>query len=150
MSARETVTDVGSKVMNATHKAILKVSGGRWLKQPFGMPALELHVTGRKSGQRRTVMLTTPIHDETRVVIVASKGGDDRDPEWYRNLVANPDVEITLDGATKPYVARTASAEEKAQLWPEIVKAYKGYAGYQERTTRDIPVVICTPAGASG
>jgi deazaflavin-dependent oxidoreductase (nitroreductase family) len=145
MSVRESFVDVGAKAMNAGHKAILKVSGGRWLKKPFGMPALELHVTGRRSGQRRTVMLTTPIHDDTRVVLVASKGGDDRDPEWYRNLVAHPDVEITLDGETKPYLARTATAEEKAQLWPEIVAAYKGYGGYQERTTRDIPVVICTP-----
>lgn len=149
MSAKESVTDVGAKVMNAVHKAILKLSGGRWLRSPFGMPALELHVTGRTSGRRRTVMLTTPIHDDTRVVVVASKGGDDRDPEWYRNLVAHPDVEITLHGETKPYLARTATPEEKAQLWPDIVKAYKGYAGYQERTERDIPVVICTPASAS-
>ncbi len=137
------MTDIGAKVMNAGHRLILKVSGGRWLRSPFGMPAVELHVTGRKSGQRRTVMLTTPIHDEHRIVLIASKGGDDRHPDWYRNLVANPDVEITMDGTTRPMRARTATPEEKAELWPDVVKAYKGYAGYQQRTERDIPVVIC-------
>jgi deazaflavin-dependent oxidoreductase (nitroreductase family) len=109
------------------------------------MPAVELHTTGRKSGQRRTVILTAPIHDEDRIVVIASKGGDDRHPDWYTNLVAQPDVEITRDGITKPYRARTATAEEKAEMWPTVVRSYKGYAGYQKRTDRDIPVVICEP-----
>ena len=76
---------------------------------------------------------------------MASKGGDDRNPEWYLNLTANPGVDVTLNGTTTPMRARTASAEEKAELWPTIVAAYKGYAGYQKRTDRDIPVVICEP-----
>ncbi len=107
--------------------------------------AVELHTTGRKSGSRRSCMLTAPIHDEQRTVLVASKGGDDRDPDWYGNLVAEPDIELTIAGTTRPMRASTASAEEKAELWPQIVSAYKGYAGYQSRTTRDIPVVICEP-----
>ena len=78
-------------------------------------------------------------------MLVASKGGDDRHPEWYLNLTANPEVELTVDGATRPMRARTASTEEKAELWPRIVSAYRGYGGYQRRTTRDIPVVICEP-----
>jgi deazaflavin-dependent oxidoreductase (nitroreductase family) len=145
MSLQQTVTDYGAKAMNAIHRLILKVSGGRWLKTPFGMPALQLHTVGRKSGKRRSVMLTAPIHDADRVVIVASKGGDDRHPEWYLNLTANPDVEVTIDDETRPMRARTASTEEKAELWPTIIAAYKGYDGYQQRTTRDIPVVICEP-----
>jgi deazaflavin-dependent oxidoreductase (nitroreductase family) len=144
----DTTTDIGMKVMNVLHKAILRVSGGRILNTAFGMPAIQLHTIGRKSGQRRSTMLTTPVHDDSKVVIVASKGGDDRDPLWYRNLSANPAVEITLEGKTRPYLARTASAEEKAALWPQITAAYKGYAGYQEKTTRDIPVVICEPVTA--
>jgi deazaflavin-dependent oxidoreductase (nitroreductase family) len=143
MALKDTLTDLGMKGMNLGHRAILKASGGRLLKQPFGMPTVELHTTGRKTGQRRSTLLTTPIHDDNRVVLVASKGGDDRDPLWYRNLVADPDVEVTLAGTTRPMRARTASADEKAELWPEIVKSYKGYAGYQKRTERDIPVVIC-------
>src|SRR5580658_6293651 len=99
----DTTTDIGMKVMNVLHKAILRVSGGRILNTAFGMPAIQLHTIGRKSGQRRSTMLTTPVHDDSKVVIVASKGGDDRDPLWYRNLSANPAVEITLEGKTRPY-----------------------------------------------
>ena len=78
-------------------------------------------------------------------MLVASKGGDDRHPDWYHNLVDQPDVEVTIDGETTPMRARTADPAEKAALWPTIVAAYKGYAGYQRRTERDIPVVICEP-----
>jgi deazaflavin-dependent oxidoreductase (nitroreductase family) len=90
-------------------------------------------------------MLTAPIHEPDRLVLVASKGGDDRHPDWYHNVVAHPDIEITDRGETRKMRARTATAEEKAELWPQIVAAYKGYAGYQKRTGRDIPVVICEP-----
>ena len=134
-----------TRSMNRAHRLIWKVSGNRLLRNPFGMPAVELHTTGRKSGQRRTVILTTPIHDDSRIVVIASKGGDDRHPDWYTNLVAQPDVEITKDGVTAPYRARTATPEEKAEMWPLVTKAYKGYAGYQRKTDRDIPVVICEP-----
>jgi deazaflavin-dependent oxidoreductase (nitroreductase family) len=79
------------------------------------------------------------------VVLVASKGGDDRDPQWYRNLSANPDVEVTIDGSTRKMRARTATPDEKAALWPDIVAAYKGYDGYQKRAEREIPVIICEP-----
>ena len=139
MSRMDTIT----KSMNTLHRLIWKVSGNRLLQNPMGMPAVELHTTGRKSGQRRTVILTAPIHDESRVVVIASKGGDDRNPDWYTNLVADPDIEITRDGTTAPYRARTATPEEKAEMWPVVVEKYKGYAGYQRKTDRDIPVVIC-------
>jgi deazaflavin-dependent oxidoreductase (nitroreductase family) len=131
------------------HRAALRATGGRLGKTVFGMEAVELHTTGRKSGQRRSVMLTAPIISDDRVVLVASKGGDDRDPEWYRNLVFEPNVELTVGGETIPMTARTASSEEKAELWPQIVAAYKGYAGYQEKTEREIPVVICEPRAGS-
>jgi deazaflavin-dependent oxidoreductase (nitroreductase family) len=134
------------KAMNLTHRGVLAVSGGRLGRRIGTMPVVELHTTGRSSGKRRSTMLTAPIHGDDRVVLVASKGGDDRDPDWYRNLVADPNVELTIDGTTRSMVARTASAEEKQELWPQIVEAYRGYAGYQRRTDRDIPVVICEPA----
>ena len=142
---RKPLVDAGFKMMNATHRAVLFVTGGRFPRSLFGMAPVELRTTGRKSGQPRLTMLTSPVHDEHRVVLVASKGGDDRDPQWYRNLTRNPDVEITMAGETKKMRARTASPEEKAALWPDIVATYKGYARYQERADRDIPVVICEP-----
>ncbi len=143
MNVQQAITDVGGKVMSRSHRVILKLSGGRVLHSAFGMPAVELQTIGRTSGKRRSTMLTSPVHDQDRVVLVASKGGDDRDPQWYGNLKANPDVEITMAGVTRAMRARTASPEERATLWPQIVQAYKGYGGYQEKTERTIPVVIC-------
>jgi deazaflavin-dependent oxidoreductase (nitroreductase family) len=149
MSTSDTMTDLMMKTMNMVHKGLLAVSGGRIGGQLGSMPAVELHTTGRTSGKRRSVMLTAPVHGGGRYVLVASKGGDDRDPEWYRNLVFEPNVELTVGGETIPMTARTASSEEKAELWPQIVAAYKGYAGYQEKTEREIPVVICEPRAGS-
>ena len=112
------------------------------------MQPVELTTIGRKTGLRRATLLTSPIYAEDRVVLVASKGGYSDDPIWYKNLAANPEVEITVGEGTRKMRARTASPDEKATLWPELVKVYKGYAGYQRNTTRDIPVVICEPSPA--
>ena len=109
------------------------------------MKVVELHTVGRKTGKERATMLTAPIAENDRVVLVASKGGDHRDPDWYRNLVAEPDVELTIDGQRSPWRARTATAQEKADLWPQITSTYGGYRDYQRRTDREIPVVICRP-----
>ena len=70
---------------------------------------------------------------------------DDRDPLWYKNLQADPEVEITMQGTHRLMTARTATAEERAELWPRITSAYKGYAGYERKTEREIPVVLCDP-----
>lgn len=111
------------------------------------MQTLELHTIGRKSGERRSTLLSSPVFGPDRIIVIASLGGASHHPAWYLNLVANPHVEITVRGETKPYIARTASAEEKAELWPEITRGFGNpYAGYQRSTTRDIPVVICEPA----
>lgn len=135
----------GAWALENGHRALLALTGGRWPRRVLGMAPVELHTTGRKSGQRRSTMLTAPICEAGRVVLVASKGGHSENPDWYRNLVAEPDVELTIDGELRPMVARTASPAEKAELWPRITAAYKGYDGYQRSTDRDIPVVICTP-----
>jgi deazaflavin-dependent oxidoreductase (nitroreductase family) len=147
---RHRIKDIGTRVMSWTHRVVLKLSGGRLLRRPFGMPAVELHTVGRKSGAPRSTMLASPVHDDRRVVLVASKGGDERDPDWYLNAMAHPDVEVTIDGVTRAMRARTASAAERADLWPQIVAAYKGYEGYQRKTQRSIPVVICEPLDAGG
>lgn len=149
VNAKNVVKDAQLKAMNALHRAVLAASGGRLLRKPFGMDTVELRTVGRKSGRPRTTMLTAPVHDGDTIVLVASKGGDDRDPDWYRNLVAHPEVEITIAGRTQAMRARTATPEEKQELWPRITSAYKGYAGYQRKTDRDIPVVICEPRPAA-
>jgi len=145
MNPKQRGVDLGFKVLNATHRAALHLSAGRVGGSIKGMPMVELLTIGRKSGVVRSTMLLAPVEDGTRVVLVASKGGDDRDPDWYRNLVAHPDVELTMNGQQRPMRARPATLEEEGLLWPRVVKSYKGYASYRERTTRDIPLVICEP-----
>jgi deazaflavin-dependent oxidoreductase (nitroreductase family) len=85
------------------------------------------------------------VQDGESVVLVASYGGDDRHPQWFLNLRDNPEVEITMEGNTRQLRARVASPEEKATLWPRVVAAHRGYGQYQQRTDRDIPLVICEP-----
>jgi deazaflavin-dependent oxidoreductase (nitroreductase family) len=79
------------------------------------------------------------------LVLVASFGGDDRHPAWYLNLQANPEVRVTTAGSTRTMIARTATEEERVELWPQITSVFEGYARYQERTERPIPVVILEP-----
>jgi len=109
------------------------------------MPVVKLTTTGRKSGKKRDTMLTSPLQDGDNVVLIASYGGDDRHPAWYLNLRDTPEVQATMTGSSRPMRARTATEAEKAEMWPKIVSAYKGYAGYQQKTDRDIPVVILEP-----
>jgi deazaflavin-dependent oxidoreductase (nitroreductase family) len=139
------VTDLGMRAMNGGHRMLLAATGGRVGWTIGTMQTVELHTTGRSSGKRRSTMLTSPVHEDGRYVLVASKGGDDRHPFWYLNLVAQPDVELSIRGVTRPFRARPASSVEKAALWPRIVAAYPGYGAYQGKTEREIPVVICEP-----
>jgi deazaflavin-dependent oxidoreductase (nitroreductase family) len=145
MANPDWVSSMGAWMLETGHRTLLFVTGGRFPHRVMGMQTLELHTIGRTSGQRRSTMLTAPIIDDRRVVVVASKGGHSDHPDWYKNLAANPEVELTIDGETRPMRARTATADEKAELWPQIVQRYKGYEGYQRNTDRDIPVVICEP-----
>ncbi len=131
--------------INDLHRTVFRLSKGRIANRGMGMPVVMLTTTGRKSGRLRTTMLTSPVQDGDRYVLVASNGGDDRDPAWLLNLQANPTVEVSIDGTTRAMTARVASLDEKAELWPRVVAGYKGYANYQTRTDRDIPLVILTP-----
>lgn len=145
MTISDKVTEAGAWGLENGHRLLLALTGGRFPKKVLGMQTLELHTIGRTSGQRRSTLLTAPLYSKDRVVVVASKGGHSTNPDWYKNLAANPDVEITVDDVTTPWTARTATPAEKDELWPRIIEAYSGYDGYQQRTDRDIPVVICTP-----
>jgi len=145
MKINRTVLALANRALEGTHRALLTVTGGRWPHRMGRIQLLELHTIGRKTGQRRSTLLSTPLQEEGRLILVASKGGYPDDPIWYKNLVANPDIEITIEGTTTPMTARTASPTERAELWPRIVEAYSGYAGYQKRADREIPVVICEP-----
>lgn len=123
---------------------VYRLSGGRVMGRMGAAPILLLTTVGRKSGKKRTVPLLY-LEDAGRFAIVASYAGAPRHPAWFRNLEANPQVDLQVRNRKFAATARQASPEEKSQLWPRLVAIYPAYADYQKRTTRDIPVVIVSP-----
>jgi len=144
------LADLGFRILNAVHRSVLRASGGRIGRRAFGMEVIELVTIGRRSGQRRLTMLTVPVIEGDSLVLVASKGGDQRDPDWMKNLVATPQIEVTMRGERRRMLARLASNEEHARLWPQVVASYGPYDHYRQRAHRTIPLVICTPDGVEG
>ncbi len=107
-----------------------------------GTQTLLLTTTGRRSGEPRTTPLIYAPHGDGAYTIVASKGGYDEHPAWYLNLSEQPEVEVQVKGDVFKAVARTASAEEKRELWPTMVAEWPAYDEYQQKTDREIPVVV--------
>lgn len=139
-------SDLTLKAMNTIHRSLLKLTGGRVGWTAGNMAVLELTTVGRKTGEKRAVMLTSPIQDGDSMLIVASRGGDDHHPAWFLNLRADPAVEVALRAkAPTPMTARIVTAEERVDLWPRITAVYKNYGGYQARTDREIPLVWLDP-----
>jgi deazaflavin-dependent oxidoreductase (nitroreductase family) len=139
-------SDLGFKAMNAFHRSVLAITGGRIGWRAGGMPVAELTTTGRKSGRLHTVMLTSPVQEGDTVVVVGSRGGDDRNPAWFLNLLDHPEVEVAFAGKPKkPMRARVATSAERAALWPRVTAASEGYANYQTKTDREIPLVLLEP-----
>jgi len=136
-------SDFALKTMNSLHRGLLKVTGGRLGRTAGGMPVLAVTTTGRKTGRQHTVMLTSPVQTPTAYVVVASRGGDDKHPEWFLNLRANPQVEVSIeDGPMQRRHARVATPQERAEMWPNVTAKYGNYAKYQTKTTREIPLVL--------
>ena len=106
-----------------------------------GTITLLLTTTGRKTGKKHTTPLIYQPYGDTYLV-VASKGGAPRHPEWYLNLTANPEVEVQVLGDRFKARARTAKPEEKADMWKAMAATWPPYDEYQRKTDRDIPVVV--------
>ena len=139
-------SDLALKAMNAVHRIVLKLSGGRRGWEAANMPVLELTTTGRKSGKLHSVMLTSPVREGPAIVVVASRGGDDRHPAWFLNLRKNPEVEVAMSGWSRRRMrARIATPEEQARLWPLVIAEYRNYGTYQTKTEREIPLVLLEP-----
>ena len=111
-----------------------------------GLPIIVVATRGAKSGNVRKNPLMKVEHDG-QYALVASKGGSPENPEWYHNLVAHPD-EVLIQVGPEPFAVtiREISGDEKAQWWKRAVAAYPPYAEYQEKTARQIPVFIASPA----
>jgi deazaflavin-dependent oxidoreductase (nitroreductase family) len=115
-------------------------SGGTQATDMKGSPCLLLDVKGRNSGQwRRTVLIYGRDGDD--YLVVASYGGAPEDPQWYRNLVANPRVRLRVKTERFDAIAETLSPQDKARVWPKLVEIFAPYEDYQRKTERDIPVV---------
>jgi deazaflavin-dependent oxidoreductase (nitroreductase family) len=136
------------KLVNALTGAnvwIYRRTGGRIGGRLSHAPVLLVDHVGRRSGQARTTPLLY-LANGSDLVIVASRGGSDATPAWWLNLKASPATTVQVGAERRRVIARQATPEEKAVLWPKLVAMYGDYAAYQQRTTREIPVVILSPA----
>ena len=129
------------KTLSAIHRSIYSASGGRVGNRIAGMPVLLLTTKGRKTGKRRTSPLTY-FEEHGAIVLVASYGGRPYNPGWFENLVAAGEAEVTIGREQRSVSGRRATPDERARLWPRIVETYDGYAKYQAKTSREIPLVI--------
>lgn len=131
--------------LTGAHTFIYRASGGlAGRKVPGSPPMLLLDHKGAKSGRQRVTPLVY-VEDGDDVVIVASKGGNPKHPAWFHNLRANPDTTVQIGRERRDVHARVATAEERPRLWRKAVKTYGGYRGYQQRTDREIPLVVLEP-----
>ncbi len=109
-----------------------------------GRPVVLVTIRGARSGKLRYTPLMRVEHDG-RYALVASKGGAPDHPQWYRNLLAHPHVELQDADVTGDYLAREVSADERARWWERSVAAYPPYEEYQQKTDRQIPVLVLEP-----
>lgn len=128
------------------HTLAYRASGGRVGHTIPGVPGkmLLLDHVGARSGVKRTSPLLY-FRDGENLVLVASKGGYPKNPAWFHNLKANPDTTVQVGAKRLAVHARVATPEERRRLWPRAVESYKGYAAYQARSPRQIPLVILEP-----
>ena len=120
-------------------------SGGTKGLSAAGKPCVVLWTRGRRSGAVRKGPVMR-VKDGDRYAVVGSMGGSPKHPDWYLNLLDDPQVTLQDGPEIGDYVARTATGDERAEWWAKAVEAYPPYAEYQTRTTREIPVVILDPA----
>ncbi len=133
------------KITGAIHVAIYRASRGRVAGRIGRAPVLILTTRGRRSGKARTNPLLY-VEDGRRLVLIASKGGAPNHPAWFLNLRDDPDVTVERGAAKQRYRAHIADSQERELLWPQAVAMYAGYAKYQEKTSREIPLVVLEPA----
>lgn len=133
------------RVLARLNVFVYRASNGRLMNRfPDGTPICLVTMTGRKTGNKRTIPLIH-VPDGEQVILIASQGGLSRNPSWYYNIAANPELGITAKGLTRRMIARQANAEEKTRVWPIAVGVYPDFDDYQARTRRNIPVFVCSP-----
>jgi deazaflavin-dependent oxidoreductase (nitroreductase family) len=137
------VADSDDNLFGAEHVRVYRETGGERGYHWRGATILLLTTEGNRSHEPRTTPLIYRT-DDGRWVLVASRGGAPENPSWYENLLANPDAEILVKDERVPVRASTAEGEERERLWRLMAEVWPDYDRYQERTERQIPVVVLT------
>jgi deazaflavin-dependent oxidoreductase (nitroreductase family) len=157
MAERETSTErdlsglarLAWKLGSGAHAGVYRATGGKLFGRMGKSPILLLNTVGRKSGKKRTSPLLY-VMDGEDFVIIASKGGASAHPAWYLNLMANPEATVELEDREVRVRAEEAHSEEKSRLWQKMVEMYPAYDAYQEKTEREIPLLVLRPVERGG
>lgn len=138
--------DAALKCFSSLHVAVYRRTGGRRAFEP-GAPSLLLTVSGRKTGELRTSPLFY-LPDGERFVLCASYSGDDRNPQWFLNLMAAGGATVQVGSTQHQVKAELVTGAERAELWPRLTATWPSYEVYQRQTTRELPVIALTPVGS--
>jgi deazaflavin-dependent oxidoreductase (nitroreductase family) len=157
MAERETSTErdlsgparLAWKLGSGAHAGVYRATGGKLFGRMGKSPILLLNTVGRKSGKKRTSPLLY-VMDGEDFVIIASKGGASAHPAWYLNLIANPEAMVEVGDREVRVRAEEADSEEKSRLWQKMVEMYPAYDAYQEKTEREIPLLVLRPVERGG
>jgi deazaflavin-dependent oxidoreductase (nitroreductase family) len=137
------------KLGSGAHAGVYRATGGKLFGRMGKSPILLLNTVGRKSGKKRTSPLLY-VMDGEDFVIIASKGGASAHPAWYLNLMANPEATVEIEDREVRVRAEEAVSEEKSRLWQKMVEMYPAYDAYQEKTEREIPLLVLRPVERGG
>ena len=137
------------KLGSGAHAGVYRATGGKLFGRMGKSPILLLNTVGRKSGKKRTSPLLY-VMDGEDFVIIASKGGASAHPAWYLNLIANPEATVEVGDREVRVRAEVADSEEKSRLWQKMVEMYPAYDAYQEKTEREIPLLVLRPVEWGG
>jgi deazaflavin-dependent oxidoreductase (nitroreductase family) len=157
MAERETSTErdlsgparLAWKLGSGAHAGVYRATGGKLFGRMGKSPILLLNTVGRKSGKKRTSPLLY-VMDGEDFVIIASKGGASAHPAWYLNLRANPEATVEIGDREVQVEAEEADPEDKTRLWQKMVEMYPAYDAYQEKTEREIPLLVLRPVERGG
>ena len=142
------VSFMAARTFHHADRAVYRLSDGRYtaISLLAGLPIIKLTTTGAKSSLQRSVPLIG-IPDGEELILIASNWGQKKHPSWYYNMRANPEVQVTIGGVSRDYVAREVQGEVYEASWDKAVSVYSGYEAYKRRTGgREIPIFVLTPA----
>lgn len=148
LSRKDRMTTVVMRRVGATHRSLLRLSAGRVGRRWFGGEVLLLTVRGRHSGRTFTVPLMF-VRDGNDLIVAASNGGVDREPQWWLNLRHSPHAAVEIGGETLNVAASEVDDTERAALWARLCQAYRGFTGYQSGVHRQIAVIRLHPTDGS-